>query len=507
MFRTGCIAAIIAFCFCSGLSVSAQKIVYSEPDRDDTRRLNFEIAGKVSGRYLIYLNNRGKSWINIYDNEMKQVDRVEQDYIPDNDKLINVDAFAYSDFVYLIYQYQKKNVVYCKASKVDGNGKLIGEVIELDTTHLGFASNNRIYTSITSEDKSKISVFKINSRNRNLFKLTTLLFNDKLELQKRSRIDIPMEERNDYLGDFFLDNDGDLAFTKFYRGNNDNITKAWLAIKYAAADSVHMRELPMDKLMLDEILVKIDNYNKRYLLASFYYKEKRGSIDGYYFYMWDKINKQPSQETTIAFTDEQRNDAKGNVSSKTAFNDHFVRQIIIRKDGGFIVGSESFYTTSRFNNWNRWDYLYGSPFASPLNSYYFSPFYNRYWWNRTGSQAVRYHADNITVMSFSSDGKPEWFNAIGKSQFDDESDDAVSYLVMNTGGQLHFLFNNQERRNNFLTDYAISGSGQLTRNPTLKNLDRGHLFLTKYGKQVSAKQMIIPCMYRNYICFAKVDYN
>ena len=41
----------------------AQKIVYSEPDKDDTRRMDFEIAGKIGGNFLLYKNTRGKNWI------------------------------------------------------------------------------------------------------------------------------------------------------------------------------------------------------------------------------------------------------------------------------------------------------------------------------------------------------------------------------------------------------------------------------------------------------------
>ena len=123
------------------------------------------------------------------------------------------------------------------------------------------------------------------------------------------------------------------------------------------------------------------------------------------------------------------------------------------------------------------------------------------------NQSVRHHADNITVLSFSNTGQLEWSNVMGKSQFDDQSDELLSYQLMNTGGQIHFLFNQLERRYNLLTDYSISPEGQMTRNPTLKNLDKGYEFMPKFGKQVSAKQMIMPCLYRNYICFAKIDYN
>ena len=36
----------------------AQKIMYSEPDKDDTRRMVFEIMGKINNHYLIYKNTR-----------------------------------------------------------------------------------------------------------------------------------------------------------------------------------------------------------------------------------------------------------------------------------------------------------------------------------------------------------------------------------------------------------------------------------------------------------------
>jgi len=496
----------------AGLPVTAQRIVYSEPGKEDTRRMNFEIAGKVNGNFLIYKNNRGKSWISVLDNEMKDVARAELDYIPSNDRLINVDFFPYNDFCYVIYQYQKKNVVYCSAAKLDGLGQKTGDVMELDTTHIGFAANNKIYSVFTSEDKGRIIVFKINSRNRKLYVLTTILYDDKLTALKKSRLQIPIEERNEYLGDFQLDNDGDLVFTKFFRNSNDNITSAALMVKHAMADSVLTKSLSIEKTWLDELHVKIDNYNKRYFLASFYYKERRGNIEGFYFFVWDKATAKPILDSTTTFSEELRREARGDAGVKTAFNDYFIRNIVIRRDGGFIIGSESFYTTSRFNNWNRWDYLYGSyPYASSYDYYYYNNYYRTmgFGGSRFGSnnQAVRYHADNITVLSYDKTGKQEWNNVMGKSQFDDESDDMLSYQLMNTGGQLHFLFNLQERRNNLLTDFSIAPDGQLARNPTLKNLDKGYEFLPKYGKQVSARQMIIPCGYRNYICFAKLEYN
>jgi|SRR5882724_10303973 len=501
---------LLALILCTGFAATAQKIVYSEPERDDNRRLNFEICGKIGGNFLIYKNIRNKDWIVILDNDMKQIGKVEQDYVPDNDRMVNVDFFAYSDFCYMVYQYQKRNTVYCMASKIGADGNKIGDVIQLDTTHIGFAASNKIYSVLSSEDKTKIALFKINSRDKSLYSMTTLLMNDKLELLKRSRMTIPMEERYDYLNDFHVDNEGDLVFAKFYRNSNDNISKASFFVKYAQSDTLVQTQLNIEKTYLDEIHIKVDNYNKRYLLTSFYYKQRRGNIDGFYFYIWDKVSGKPVIEETSLFSEELRKEAKGDANIKMAFNDYFIRNIIPRKDGGFILGSESYYTTSRFNSWNRWDYLYGSTFLPSLsNYYYYSPYYNNYWWDSrsNSNQAVRYHADNIAVLSFNKDGKLEWSNIVTKEQFDDQSDELISYQLMNTGGQLHLLFNKDEKRALLLNDYTITPDGQITHNPTLKNLDKGYEFMPMYAKQVSARQMIVPCAYRNNICFAKIDYN
>ena len=104
------------------LPLFAQRIIYSEPETDDTRRLNFEVIGKVSGNFLIYKNLRSKNWIAVYDNDMKLIQSAEHNYIPD-ERLINVDFFPYAEHVYMIYQYQRKNVIYCNAVKVNGLGE------------------------------------------------------------------------------------------------------------------------------------------------------------------------------------------------------------------------------------------------------------------------------------------------------------------------------------------------------------------------------------------------
>jgi hypothetical protein len=320
-----------------------------------------------------------------------------------------------------------------------------------------------------------------------------------------------MPDRNDFLTEFAVDNDGDIAFIKESgTTQNDNINKVALITKKAFSDNLKLDDVKLNNLYLDDIKIKVDNTNKHYLVTSFFSKQRRGNVDGLFAYIWDKQQEKELLTGNIIFNEDLRNEARSDASVKTAFNDFFLRNIIMKQDVGFVVIAESVYTSSRGNNYNRWDYLYGSPYWNPGSYYYYgSPYsYYNYPWYRSNSfnNVVRYYADNIAILSFDDKAKMEWSNVIRKSQFDDNGDNYISYGLMNVGSEVHVLFNILEKRNWLLTDQSFSPEGQLFRKPTYKNLDKGYDFMPRQAKQIGSKQLIVPCMYRTYVCFAKIDF-
>ena len=497
------------------LTGMGQKITYSEPAREDTRRTNFEIIGKLGSNFLVFKNNRSDNEISVYDNNMKELDRVKQTDL--DDRWINVDFVAYNDFAWMIYQYQRKNVVYCMAVKIDPNGKRASEPIELDTTRIGFAANNKIYTTIFSDDKQHIMVFKINSRNSNNFVFTTLLYNSKLERRNKHVMTLAMQERNDYFTDFLLDNEGDLVFGKFIKRNGgDAITDLFMITKKSDDERFEVFNVKNDELVLDEVKLKVDNTNKRYFFTAFYYKQRRGNIEGLYTAVFDKLSHSVSRKSEMAFNEDMRKLAKGpDASLRMAFDDFYITNIITRKDGGYLLISESMYTSSRGNAFNRWDNrFWNNPWAynsfdsyywSPYSSYY-SPFYSP--WNRfnNGNGTTRFHAENIMVLSFDKEGNMEWNSAIPKTQYDDDNDGLISHQVLIAGGELQLFFNLYERRTLLLNNQSIAPDGKITRHPTLKNLDREINFMPRFGKQVSSRSLVMPAMYRNSLLFAKIEF-
>ena len=483
----------------------AQQIAYSQPQKGQVlRSLNFEIIGKIDNNFLVYKNIRTKNLISVYDDDMKLVNEVELTNMPD--KVLNVDFIAFPDFAWIVYQYQQRNIVHCMAFKLNGEGKLLSDPIEIDTTSINFFADNKIYSTIESEDKNRIMIYKIQKKSA-VFNFTTLLFDNDMQLLHKSKIESDFEYRKNVFSDFFITNTGDFVFTRGNRSNSrDYIQELSLITKAATEDTFAIKALDLQDRYLDEIKLKVDNVNKHYIINSFYYNSKRGNAEGLYTAVINEGNNDLISENLAELGESLRAAAKSGRNNKIAFNDYFIRNVVLKKDGGFLMTAEDFSTQSRSSPWNRYDYLYGYPSFSPYYNYY-SPYSNGYYGNRYGNYgSVRYLYNNILVLSMDSTGKIEWSNVVPKSQFDDDNDSYLSYAEMLTGGQVHFLFNNMERRKQILSDQSITASGEVDRNPPLHNLDRGYEFMPRYAKQVSANEMIVPCTYRNFICFAKVTY-
>ncbi len=483
---------------------TAQTIRFSDVDRGSVDDVNSDIIGKVNNRILIYRNLRSNHSISIYDNEMKTIKKVDLDFIPS--RTHNIDFVAYPDFFYMIYQYQKNNIIHCLAVKMNENVERMTEPVEIDTTRIPVMTDNKIYSLLNSEDRQRILLFKIQTRYQK-FDMVTFLFDKDFKLLDKSRNVADYNERRESYDNFSLANDGTLVFTHERKsGFRDNSSGLELVIKAPGQDQFTDQPINLEERYVDNVKIKIDNLNKRYIINTFYYKKNRGSIEGLFVCIWDKENARPFASQFTGFDDVLRDEAKRSGQLRFAFDNFFIRQIIVKKDGGFILTAEDYTSETRGGtNWNRYDYLY-SPYYPSSGYYYYNPYSGYY--RPLGSysnQSTRYYYENILVLSVSKSGKVEWNKIIQKDQFDDITDSFLSFSTMTMAGEIHFLFNN-DRRNQIITDQSITPNGTIKRNPTLKSQEKGYEFMPGLSKQVGANQLIIPCSYRGSLCFAKIDF-
>jgi hypothetical protein len=394
--------------------------------------------------------------------------------------------------------------------KMDANARKLSEPVELDTTGIPFFSDNKIYSTINSEDKKKIMVFKIQKKYDRL-NMVTLLFDDQLKMLNKSRQTVPFDERRENYGDFMLDNEGNFIFTMDKQpGYRENSNQLQLVTKKPLQESFVFHDINLDKKYIDEVKLKIDNLNNRYIINSFYYGKSRGSVEGLFSCAWDKAADKQNPSAFNAFDESLRTEAHTDGLLRFAFDNFFIRQVFVKKDGSFLLTAEDYSSQTRNNGnspWNRWDYLNNSISANPNSYYSYSPYYGYYrpLSSFNNRESTRYYYANIMVLSVDTAGRADWAKVLHKDQFEDDEDSYLSFSTMNSGGEIHFLFN-MDGKNQIISDESIAADGTVKRNATLKSQERGYEFMSRYSKQVGARQLIIPCSYRNFICFAKVDF-
>jgi hypothetical protein len=509
MKRIYLLLSIVFFCF--PISGITQSVYISDFDREDSRDMNFEIIGKMNspqdpaGNILVYKNIRSNHKISIFDREMNTLETVKLDFVPE--KTFNIDFVAYPDYFLMIYQFQKGTILHCMAVKMDAKAKKMNEPVEIDTTRIPVMSDNKIYNTIYSEDRKKIVIFKIQTRYQK-FNMQTLLYDNEMKLISKNRMLTEYNDRKESYDNFMVGNDGSFVFTYAKQsGNRDNSNALSLVIKSPQLETFLYSEVGLEEKYIDEIKLKIDNRNNRYLINTFYYKKNRGNIDGLFTYVWDKAAEKPYASKFSEINDSIRYEARSGGMLRFALDNFFIRQIVLKADGGFILAAEDHSADTRNNNnFNRYDYLFNPYMNTPGNYYYYNPYRGYYRpLSNFNNQTTRYYYDNILVMSVSKTGEVQWSKVLHKSQFDDEEDNFLSFSLFTSGNEIRFLYNS-DRKYQIISDQGIAADGTVKRYATLKSPQRGYEFMPSLSKQVGANQIIIPCSYRNNFCFAKVDF-
>lgn len=512
-------------CICN-FTASAQNIVYADVNKKDVERMNFEIIGKRANNYLIYKEVNGNNRITVYDANMNVLEEVPITILPKRDNILDVSFYnSNGNNAYLLYQYQEGDIVYLKAAKIEPNGRILTEPSILDTTMIAYKTENKIYNIVNSNDNSKLMAFKINKKDKTLYKFTTKLFDQDLNQVVESRFSIPMQNKGDHLSGYSLANDGSYVFVKYNRQSNGNIQNATLVEKKEGNDAYEEHALNNDALFLDDIKLMIDDNNGRYLLSSFYSTQKKGSIDGIYTYGFDKNSGESAFEKTTSFSDDFKHKAANKKNIKNAFDDFFINNIVVHSDGRFTINAEQLYDRG---NWDRWD-SWSSPFWGGVGYWggwgpswgwgrfggYWSPysfyspfFYRSYWWGGWGpgfysNNYQQFNAGNIAIMSFDKDGNKTWENVIVKSQKASQTDGTISYQLLFNGDDMHYLLNNSGKISD-LEDIIVNNNGETSNGITIKAKEKRLDFMPKYGKQTGHDEIIIPYSYKSNVSFANV---
>jgi hypothetical protein len=547
--------SFIAFVLAGLQGVAAQTYVMSGIQKTDKDQMQYEVLGKVDGRYWIYKNNDGIATIAQYNDQMQLVQQNDLVFLPK--KLNALEFVTKSNRVYAFYQFQAATTVYAMVAELDEKGQLVGAPTIIDTAEkIRPGSGAKVFNLIESEDRSKLLYFSVNTTNPASIKIKTMALSTPFGKLNEATISINAQNKKSNLSDFALDNKGNLFCLRNVEQPN---AAPVVSLLYMAADGSEVIETPIvnNSLVLDDIRLKINNKNGTVIVNSFYATEKKGHIEGMYTFIWDIATRQNSLSNASRFTDAVRDAVTNKKNLKNAFDHFYFDQVQPNADGSFTIIVEAATTSSNRNAFSRWDFFWGGPFYNPfIFNFWNRPFgfypWARFGWGMMGGPwgwggwgpgwglgwgggwgmmgpwgwgggmgmmgpwgwgggfggfgypSVTYSAGKVAILNFDASANIQSVKTIDKQQSDVNVDQFIGYGQINNTAGTNFLYYQKLKGVRQLVHQQLNASGAIVKgNPIMIN-EKQVEWMPRSLKQVGEKEAILPYQSKGKLGFAKI---
>ncbi|GAA4452379.1 hypothetical protein [Rurimicrobium arvi] len=470
----------------SGLPSQAQRVMYSDYNPFDLRNGSVAVIGKINGSLFTFRSSGKEYFLDTYNDSMDHIATIVLDFFPD--KTSNIRFISYTDRMLVLYQQQSGTRITQYAAMLDSRGILIKNPLKVDEKRSGFfgSSDNEFFSSAVSEDKRNLVIYRADTKGKSLNFDGYWLDVDKMKIIKRAKLKYKAGNTLD-CGQALLNNNGDFFLPAYTIIGSRSYTDEYAMLTIKHDESVfRVTELAFEDHYMEYPFQKINNQNGNIYVASFYSTEKNGNNEGVAAATFNMNTLTFDDKAAIPFEDEMRGDTKGKRRER-AFNLFRINQLIIKNDGGFLVAAEEYYMTTQSA------YMPGVGFYS----YYFSP---------VMAQTVReYHYNDILVLSYNAAKKEEWHTFVRKEQYSQEDGGMFSsYTLLNTGGALGFLFNDFNSRRSRIELSSVAADGSVNTGFMDSGSDTDPDWVPREGKQVDSREIVIPCLRKKQICFAKI---
>ncbi|MBK8703711.1 MAG: hypothetical protein IPN33_08810 [Saprospiraceae bacterium] len=255
---------------------------------------------------------------------------------------------------------------------------------------------------------------------------------------------------------------------------------------FTGEGDVRSFNVPLEGKLTFDVAFACDNLNNRLVGAGLYGEKDPERANGYFYMGVDLTDNKKHLLRFDAFDEAFLSGLLGktNVSNK-GLDEIIVREIVLRKDGGALLIGE------------RTKQLFRSTAA-----------YNRTYYDPSSRSVVDYYYDDLFVISLHPDGATHWKNVLPKKQYSQDDDGVYSsYFLFKTTGNLRFLYNDEIRYENTVSEYIVNGIGEYDRNSILSTQNLELRLRFRDAIQISANELVVPSERRNRLRLVKFIYN
>jgi hypothetical protein len=462
---------------------TGQNFMVSDDEINLHRAEMYGIIGKINDRVQLYLVRDNKLFITAYGEKLHKLGEREIELEKKgNPQLLDIVTLK-NDFNAIFY-YTKKNRKYLKINKYDVHGRLIDSATIHD---FGRTELPKLELSV-AEDRQRFLVYGFSD----LEKLVAVA--GRLDsLKTLWHAEYPLKNWNPHedLKQIVFNNYGSMYVIWEKNNRLASMDKHFFCVKKYGLDGERLDTIRMTEALNIHVKFAYDNQNQRLIGAGFYSKRWNGKIQGtYYMNMTQspQILLQPFENEFIAQAlGKKETDAKG-------LENLYVRELILRKDGGFLMLSEQAQDITR--------YLAAGGFSTAGTSSNYPGFGAP----RPRAMSDHYY-DDFYLFSFHAQGNLHWKKILHKKQYSHDDDGHFSSgFVMKTPGALRLIYNDEVERETTVSEYALKGDGSVERHSVMNTASLDVLLRFRDAVQIGANELLVPSEMRGKARLVKIIY-
>lgn len=458
------------------LGALAQNILVSEdmPMKNDA---SYELIGELKGNILLYHNRSMEHEIQCFDQRMQLSWSKELDLERRTARTMGLISDQEDDFT-LFYHYRRKGNTLVKAHKYDAGANLLDSTLVFDYGFLFFTPR---FELVQSEDRSKALIFFIEKQSI----MRAVSFDvDSMQLLWETSFSPEDYSYNEDDLQLLVDNTGNMHLIiekdNFRSRRKDHFYEIH---SYYGSGDYRTFDIDMQQHLTFDVYFEYDNLNQRLIAAGFYSEKDLSRANGFFYVNIDPRSPEDAATGFHKFDTETLSGLLGKRGRRAkGLPEISVQEVVLRRDGGALLIGER----------NRMFERGGS---------------SRTYYDGINRFMVDYYFDDLLVASIHPDGDLHWTTILHKKQYSqDDNGIYSSYFLFKTPSSLRFLFNDEIRYENTVSEYILTGRGNYDRNSLLstENLDLRLRF--RDALQTASNTLIVPSERRNRLKLVKMEF-
>ena len=460
--------------------VSAQVLTVSDEltMRSDTE---YSLVGVLGNQTLLLQDRNTKHLLTAYDGGMRQTWEKELDLRGRNVRLLEAIAKQDGTGFHLIYLYRESGKNHLQVDFYNPAGTLRDSATLVD---FGLFVANPEDDIVTSQDDSKLAIMLTNQTTQ-----PRIIGIDLTELELL--FDQQLDPDKFYFGEDFLQAEISDKGEFFFIIERDNFKSKRKQHRY----EIHRLEganfgkfdVSMGDSLTYDMYFRYDNLNDKLVAGGLYTTKDFTRSDGYFWIAIDPDNPSGTKPVFNPFPLPLIKNVEGKRYNKRnpGIDEIVVRDVVLRRDGGALIITERNRQQERRSNASR---------ATIINDYGIRPL-------------VDYHYDELIVFSVDPDGSPHWSNILHKKQYSQDDGGVYSgYFLLENPRSLRFLFNDEIRFENTVSEYVVNARGEFDRNSLFNTRDLSLRLRFRDGVQTAGNELVLPSEHRNKLRLVRMTY-